>query len=142
LIHPDKYHTRQYLVDQPNPELRPVLHVLREAQAGPDDATAFPEEFSPHITDSDEAILGALEEFSFSSVQHLFCAIDLPKTTVYRRFSEKLGFMAPHLRCVPHILSDDPKTIPVKCSLSLRTILWAQETRAWHDTVTLDESWF
>jgi hypothetical protein len=29
LIHPDKYHLRQYLVDEPNPELRPVLHVFR-----------------------------------------------------------------------------------------------------------------
>jgi hypothetical protein len=27
-IHPDKYHLRQYLVDKPNPELRPVLHLI------------------------------------------------------------------------------------------------------------------
>jgi hypothetical protein len=52
---------------------------LREAQTAPDDATALPEEISPHIDDSDEAILRALEEFSFSSVQHLFCVIRLPK---------------------------------------------------------------
>jgi hypothetical protein len=96
---------------------------LREAQTGPDDATALPEDISPHIDDSDEVILRALEEFTFSSVQHLFCAIHLPKTTVYRRFSEKLGVMARHLRCVPQILSDDQKAIPVKCSRSLRTIL-------------------
>jgi hypothetical protein len=115
---------------------------LREGQTGPDDATSLPEEISPHIDDSDEAILRALEEFSFSSVQHLFSAIHLPKTTVYRRFSEKLGFMARHLGCVPQILSDDQREIPVNYSRPLRTILRAQETRAWHDTVTLDESWF
>jgi hypothetical protein len=28
LIHPDKYHLRQYLADKPNPELRPVLHLI------------------------------------------------------------------------------------------------------------------
>jgi hypothetical protein len=119
-----------------------VTNYLREVRTGSDDASALPEEISPRIDDSEEDILRALEEFSFSSVQHLFCAIHLPKTMVHRRFSEKLWFVAPHLRCVPQILSDDQKAIPVKCSRSLRTILRAQETRAWHDTVTLDESWF
>jgi hypothetical protein len=69
-----------------------VTKYLREVQTGPDNATALPEKISPHIDDSDEAILRVLGESSFSSVQHLFCAIHLPKTTVYRRFSEKLGF--------------------------------------------------
>jgi hypothetical protein len=119
-----------------------VTKYLREVQTGPDDATPLPEEMSHHIDDSDEAILRAIEQLSFSSVQYLVCAIHLPKTTVYRRFSEKLGFMARHLRCVPEILSDDQKAIPAKCSRSLRTILRAQKTRAWHDTVTLDESGF
>jgi hypothetical protein len=102
----------------------------------------LPEEISHHIDNSDEIILRALEEFSFSSVQHLFCARQLPKTTVYRRFLEKLGFVARQRRGESEILSDDQKAIPVKCSRSLPTILRAQETRAWHDIVTLDESWF
>jgi hypothetical protein len=194
LIHPDKYHLREYLVDKPNPELRRIFRLIRlqnrlsknpefmdprsivlylnrkgwmarvihddlvatlgeeaiaystvtkyirEAKTGPHDATALPEEISPHIDDSDEAILRPLEKFSFSSVHHLFCAISLPQTTVYRRFSKELGFLARHLRCAPEILSDDSKAIPVKCSWSLRTILLAQETRVWHDLVTLDES--
>jgi hypothetical protein len=55
---------------------------LPEAQTGPDNATALPEEMSPRMADSDEAILRALEKFSFSSVRHLFCAIHLLKTTV------------------------------------------------------------
>jgi hypothetical protein len=58
---------------------------VREAQTGPDDAIALPEEIIPHIDDWDEDILIALEEFSFSSVHDRFCAIYLPKTTVYRR---------------------------------------------------------
>jgi hypothetical protein len=48
-----------------------VRKYLREAQTGPDDATAFPEEISPHNDDSDEAILGALEELPFSLVRQL-----------------------------------------------------------------------
>jgi hypothetical protein len=59
-----------------------VTNYLREVQTGPDDASALPEEISPHIDDSDKVILRALEEFSFSSVQHLFRAIHLPKTTI------------------------------------------------------------
>jgi hypothetical protein len=29
LIHPDKYRLRQYLVDDPDPELRRILHLIR-----------------------------------------------------------------------------------------------------------------
>jgi hypothetical protein len=56
-----------------------VTKYLREAQTGPDDATALLEEISPHIDDWDEAILRALEEFSFSSVQHLSVQYIYPK---------------------------------------------------------------
>jgi hypothetical protein len=34
---------------------------LREVQTCPDDATDLPEQILPHIDDSDEAILSALE---------------------------------------------------------------------------------
>jgi hypothetical protein len=86
-----------------------VTKYLCEAQTGPDDVTPLPEEISHHIDDSDEAILRTLEEFSFSLVQHLFCAIVLPKAMGYRRFSAKLGFMVCHLRRTPEIPSDDRK---------------------------------
>jgi hypothetical protein len=65
---------------------RTMMECLREAQ------------IAPGFDDSDEAILRTLEELPFSSVRKLSCAIHLPKTTVYRRFSEKLGFIARHLR--------------------------------------------
>jgi hypothetical protein len=29
MIHPDKYHLRQYLVDEPDPELRRIFHLIR-----------------------------------------------------------------------------------------------------------------
>jgi hypothetical protein len=83
-----------------------VRKYLHEVQTGPDDAAALPEDFSAHIDDSEEAILGTLEEFPFSSVRQLSHATYLRKTAVYRQLSEKLGFTERHLRCVPHILSE------------------------------------
>jgi hypothetical protein len=100
-----------------------MRNYLRAARITPRDATAFVAATSPHINESDEDILRALEELPFSSVQHLFCAIHLPKTTAYGRFSEKLGFTARHLRWVPYILSDDQKATLVKCSRSHPTML-------------------
>jgi hypothetical protein len=61
-----------------------VTKHLREAQTGPDAATALTEEISPHSDDSNEAILRALEELPFSSVRQLSRAAHRPKTTVYR----------------------------------------------------------
>jgi hypothetical protein len=77
-----------------------VTKYLREAQTGRDDAMSSSDEISHHIDDSDEAILKALEELPFSSVRQLSRATHIPAITVYRRFSEKLGFTARHLRWV------------------------------------------
>jgi hypothetical protein len=74
-----------------------VTNYLREVQTGADHANPLPEEISPDIDDSDEAILGALEELPFSSVRQLLCETHLPNSTVYRRLDEKLGFTAGHL---------------------------------------------
>jgi hypothetical protein len=119
-----------------------VTNYLRAARIIPRDATAFSAATSPHIDESDEAILRALEELPFSSVRKLSCTAHLPKTTLHRTFSKKLGFTARHLRSVPHIVSDDQKAKLVQCSKSLLTKLLAQQTRDWHDSVTLDEAWF
>jgi hypothetical protein len=40
------------------------------------------------------------------------------------------------------MLSEAQKATRVQCSQSLLTILWEQQTRAWHDIVYLDETWF
>jgi hypothetical protein len=40
------------------------------------------------------------------------------------------------------VLSGDQMATRIKCSRSLLTILRAQETRAWHDILTLDGLWF
>jgi hypothetical protein len=74
-----------------------VRKYFREVQTCPDDATALFEEVSPHIDDSDEAILSELEELPFSSGRQLSRATRRPKTTVHRQLSEKLGLIKHHL---------------------------------------------
>jgi hypothetical protein len=119
-----------------------VTESFRKAQTGRDGAMPLSEEISPYIDDSDEAILSALEELLFLSVRQLSRATHLQATTVYRRLSEKLEFTARHLRWMPQILSDDGNATRIQGSKSLLTLLPAQDTRDWHDVVTLDESWF
>jgi hypothetical protein len=75
-------------------------------------------------------------------VRQLSRLTHLPSTTVYRRFTRSLGFVARHLRWVPHALSDAQKGERVNLSRRLLRMLEVQRDRAWHDVVTLDESWF
>jgi hypothetical protein len=67
---------------------------LREAQTGPDEVIRLSEEISPHIEDSDEAILSALEQLTFSSVRQLSRATHLPATRVYRTLRETRVYRA------------------------------------------------
>jgi hypothetical protein len=94
---------------------------IREAQTSPDDATPSSDAISSHIDDSDNVIPWAVEEIAFSSVRQLSRATYLSKITEYRRFSEKFGFTARHLRAMSHILSDDQKVTQIQCSKSLLT---------------------
>jgi hypothetical protein len=75
-------------------------------------------------------------------VRQLSRLTDLPSTTVYRRLTHSLGFVARHLRWVPHALSGVQKGDRINLSWRLLRILEVQRDRAWHDIVTLDESWF
>jgi hypothetical protein len=59
-----------------------VTKHLGEAQINPSDPNQLSDATSPHIEDSEEATLIALEEFPFSSVRQLSCATYLPGTTV------------------------------------------------------------
>jgi hypothetical protein len=68
-----------------------MTNYLRAARIIPRDATSLSAAISPHIDESDEAILGARDEPPFSSVRQFFWAIHLPVTRVYRRLSAKLG---------------------------------------------------
>jgi hypothetical protein len=75
-----------------------MMKYLREARISHGNTATSADVTSPHIEESDEAILRALEELPFSSVRQLSRAIHLLVATVYRRLSEKLEFIARHLR--------------------------------------------
>jgi hypothetical protein len=80
----------------------------------------------------------------FASVRQLSRFTHLPSTTVYRRLTQSLGFVARHLRWVPHALSDAQKGERANLSRQLlrMRMLEVQRDRGWHDIVTLGKSWF
>jgi hypothetical protein len=53
-----------------------------------------------------QAILAAVEELPFLSVRELTKRIYIPPTIVYRKFTNSMGFVVKHLRCVPHKLNE------------------------------------
>jgi hypothetical protein len=75
-------------------------------------------------------------------VRQLSRLTDLPSTTAYHRLTQSLGFVARRLRRVPHALSDAQNDERVNLSRRVLRMLDVQRDRAWHDIVTLDESWF
>jgi hypothetical protein len=75
-----------------------VTEHFRETQNSPGDPIQLSDATSPHIDDSDQAILRALEELPSSSVRQLSGVTLLPKITAYRQFYAKHGFAPPHLR--------------------------------------------
>jgi hypothetical protein len=82
------------------------------------------------------------KEKSFSPVRELARVTHIPCATVHRRPIKLLAFVRRLLCWVPHLLSDAQKVRCVKLYSSLLPMLEVQEQRAWHDVVTLDESWF
>jgi hypothetical protein len=86
-----------------------VTRYLREAQFPPSKPEPRPAGVQRDLNDSDQAILAALEDSVFSWARQLSRLTHLPSTTVYRRLTQLLGFVARYLRCVPHALSDAQK---------------------------------
>jgi hypothetical protein len=123
-----------------------VTRDLREARSpySKPEPESHPADVQRDLDDSDQAILAALEDSPFVSVRQLSRLTHLPSTPVYRRLTQSPGFMARHLRCMPQGLSDAQKGESVNLSRRLlqMRILEVHRDRAWHDIVTLDESWF
>jgi hypothetical protein len=120
-----------------------VTRYHREAQFPPSKPEPHPADVQGDLDDSDQTILAALQDSPFASVRMLSRLTHLPSTTVYRSLTQSLGFVARHLRWVPHALSDAQKAERVNRSQRLlqMRMLEVQRDRAWHDIVTLDESW-
>jgi hypothetical protein len=119
-----------------------VTRCLREARFPPSKPEPHPNDVQRDLDDSDQASLVALEDSPFASVQQLSRLTHLPSTAVYRRLTQLLGSVARHLRWVPHALSDPENGERVDLSWRVLRMLEVQRNGAWHDIVTLNESWF
>jgi hypothetical protein len=86
-----------------------VTGYLREARFPPLKPEPHPADIQRDLDDSDHAILAALEDSSFASVWQLSRLTHLPSTTVYHHLTQSLGFVARHIRWVPHDLPDAQK---------------------------------
>jgi hypothetical protein len=75
-----------------------VTRYLCETQFPPSKPEPHPADVQRDLDDSDQAILAALENILFASVRQLSRLTYLPSTTVYRRLTQSLGFVARHLR--------------------------------------------
>jgi hypothetical protein len=107
-----------------------VTRYLREARFPTSKPEPYPTDVQRDLDDSDRAILAALEDRPFASVRQLSRLAHLPSTTVYRRLIQSLGFVARHLRWVPHALSDAQKGERVNLSRRLLGMLEVQRDRA------------
>jgi hypothetical protein len=90
----------------------------------------------------DNAILKALDQIPFASVRELAKAICIPRTTVWRRLKESLGFVVKHLHCVPHYPTDAQRQNRIDRSKELLRLLEFTQANDWESLMTLDESWF
>jgi hypothetical protein len=91
---------------------------------------------------ADQAILTALADEPFSSVQKLSRVTCLPRSTVHRHLTDSLHFRIQDLQWIPHLLNPEQKRIRVNMAGELLRVLSVQGARQWHDLVTLDESCF
>jgi hypothetical protein len=119
-----------------------VTRYLREARFSPSKSEPHPADVQKDLDDSDQVILTTLEDSVFASVRQLSRLAHRPSTTVYRLLTQSLGFVARHLRWVPHGLLDAQNSERVNLSRRLLRMLEVHCDRAWHDIVTLGESWF
>jgi hypothetical protein len=121
-----------------------VTKYARSAQLSSRKDATPPEAPDVERSSVSEVIFMALAEFPFpfSSVRELSPRTCLPRPTVHprRHLTQSLRFTVRHLRWVSHFLTVEQKQIRVQMAIELLHVLSVQNTRQWHDTVTLDES--
>jgi hypothetical protein len=81
-----------------------VTRYLRKAGFPLSKPEPHPADVQRDLDDSDQIILAALEDSPFALVRQLSRLTHLPSTTVCRRLTQSLGFVARHLPWVLHVL--------------------------------------
>jgi hypothetical protein len=83
-----------------------ITRCHHQTRFSPSKPESHPADVQRDLDEPDHAILVALEDSLFASMRQLSRLTHLPSTAVYRRLTQSLGFVARHLRWVPHALSD------------------------------------
>jgi hypothetical protein len=118
-----------------------VTKYTRSVQFSGRKETTPPEAPDVERSPVDEAIFTALAQFPFSSVRELSRRICLPRSTMHQHLTQSFRFRVRHLRWVPQFLTVEQKPIRVQMAIELLQVFSVQNTRQWHDIVTLDGSW-
>jgi hypothetical protein len=103
-----------------------VVRWLREAQLDQFSETAVDFTEDARVDEIDEAVLSALEVQPFGSVPDIAWLTRLAPSTVYWHLTRSLGFLARHLRWIPHVLTEEQTRIRVSNSEQLLVILQEQ----------------
>jgi hypothetical protein len=90
----------------------------------------------------DNAILQALDQTLFMSVQELAKATCISIATVWRRLTRSLGLVVKHLHWVPHSLTEAQGQIRIDRSIELLRLLESAQANEWQSFMTLNEFWF
>jgi hypothetical protein len=96
----------------------------------------------PSLDDIDKAILQALDQIPFASVQELAKATCISIATVWRRLTKSLGFVVKYSHLVPRSLTEAQRKLRIYRSIELLTRLEPAQPNEWQSLMTLDESWF
>jgi hypothetical protein len=75
----------------------PAIFAMHDFLLPPSKPEPHPADVQRDLDDSDQVILVALEDSTFASVRQLSRLTHLLSTTVYRRLTQSLGFVARHL---------------------------------------------
>jgi hypothetical protein len=101
-------------------------------------------DFEPKIEEEnfiDEAILGALEKYPFSSLRQIAKRMFIPMGMVSYRLVNSWGYQIRNTRWVPHSLSSSPKQGHVEMSQDFLQVRRPAKHHACKYIVRLDEAW-
>jgi hypothetical protein len=102
-----------------------------------------PEESDLGAADTiDNAILQALDEWSFAALRQIAKRTLIPMSTVRYRFVNKMTYKLKLCKWAPHRLSEARKQTRVTTSKRLLDLLGSVQHQGWKYLVTLDEAWF
>ena len=94
---------------QNSPCYSTVTRIIRLQKTGSRSNLYSFEENIQYQEENCNKILKVLKDFPFASVQQIEKIIGIPKSTIYNLLTKSLGYVARHLKWVPHFLNKEQK---------------------------------